>query len=186
VAPAGDQSSDDVALPRPTALRPRRLLEALVRHRVRFIILGGIAERILGSPRTTDDFDICPVMSRANLERLAAMLNEVEAIWRPPGMEGTGFPTAERWSARSFGSQTSLTLLTKFGRFDIWPRPDGTGGYDDLIERAVEIEIGGLKAMAIHLDDSIRIKRAIGGPKYLSHLPLLRDVQRQRREQGLD
>jgi hypothetical protein len=35
-------------------------LEALVRHKVRFIILGGVAERMLGSPRTTDDFDISP------------------------------------------------------------------------------------------------------------------------------
>jgi len=32
----------------------------------------------------------------------------------------------------------------------------------------------------------MRIKRAIGGTKYLGHLPLLRDLQRQRRAQGLD
>jgi hypothetical protein len=134
---------------------------------VRFVIIGGIAERILGSPRTTRDFDICPAMSKANLERLAAMLNEVEAIWRPPGMKDTRFPTAERWNARSFGSQTGFTLLTKFGNSDIWPRPHGTGGYDDLIENAVEIEIGGLKAKVVHLEDSMRIKRSIGGPKYL-------------------
>ena len=106
---------------------------------MRFVIIGGIAERILGSPRTTRDFDICPAMSKANLERLAAMLNEVEAIWRPPRMKDTGFPTAERWNARSFGSQTSFTLLTKFGNSDIWPRPHGTGGYDDLIDRRPEV-----------------------------------------------
>ena len=181
-------SSDDEghSLPRPTALRPRPLLEALVGHKVRFIILGGIAERLLGSPRTTDDFDICPAMSGANLDRLAAVLNEVEAIWRPPGMEATGFPTVERWSAGSFAAHTSLPLLTRFGPFDIWPRPDGTNGYDDLIEKAVEVEVSGLRAKAIHLDDSIRIKRAIGGTKYLGHLPLLRDLQRERRKQGLD
>jgi hypothetical protein len=162
------------------------LLEALVRHGVRFVIIGGVAERILGSPRTTDDFDICPAMSKANLERLAAMLNEVEAIWRPPGLEEAGFPVVEPWSARSFTSQTSLALRTRFGPLDIWPRPDGTEGYDDLITKAVDVEVGGLRAKAVHLDDSIRIKRAIGGPKYLTHLPLLREVQRQRRARGLD
>lgn len=183
----GDRGSSEAgALQRSGALRPRPLLEALVRHKVRFIILGGIAERILGSPRTTDDFDICPAMSKANLERLAAMLNEVEAVWRPPGMEETGFPTVERWNARSLAAQTSLSLLTKFGSFDVWPRPDGTDGYDDLIEKAIDVEIGRLKARVVHLDDSIRIKRAIGGPKYLDHLRLLRELQRQRRARGLD
>ena len=167
-------------------LRPRLLLEALVRHRVRFVILGGVAERLLGSPRVTDDFDICPAMDKANLGRLAAMLNEVGAVWRPEGLEEAGFPVAEPWSSRSFGSQTSLSLRTSFGSFDIWPRPDGTEGYEDLISRAVDVEIAGHRAKVVHLEDSIRIKRAIGGPKYLSHLPLLRELQEERRKQGLD
>jgi hypothetical protein len=153
---------------------------------VRFIILGGVAERILGSPRTTDDFDICPATSKANLERLAAMLNEVEARWAPPGMENEGFEPVESWNAASFASQTSLALLTSFGRLDVWLRPDGTGGYDDLVRRALDVEIGGLKAKVVHLEDSIRIKRTIGGAKYLSQLPLLRDLQAERRRQGLD
>jgi hypothetical protein len=56
----------------------------------------------------------------------------------------------------------------------------------DLVRKAVEVEVGGLEAKAVYLDDSIRIKRAIGGPKYLGHLPLLREVQRERRARGLD
>ncbi len=157
-----------------------------MRHKVRFIILGGIAERMLGSPRTTDDFDICPAPSRANLDRLATMLNEVEARWAPPGLEETGFPPVEPWNAQSFKSQMSLSLLTSYGKFDIWFCPDGTEGYDDLIKRAIDVEVGELKVKAVHLEDSMRIKRTIGGPKYLGHLPLLRDLLRQRRAQGLD
>jgi hypothetical protein len=63
--------------------------------------------------------------------------------------------------------------------FDI--RPDGTTGYEDLVTRA-----DGLQAKVVHLDDSIRIKRAIGGTKYLGQLPLLRELQRERRRRGLD
>jgi len=100
VARGGSGSSDESAARRRVSLRPRSLFEALVRHEVRFVILGGIAERLLGSPRTTEDFDICPEMSRANLARLAAMLNEVEALCRPEGMEETGFPTAEPWERK--------------------------------------------------------------------------------------
>jgi hypothetical protein len=134
----------------------------------------------------TDDFDICPQMGKANLRRLARTLNEIRARWRPPGLERSGFPAAEPWSEQSFAARTSLALLTNHGPLDIWPKPDGTGGYDDLIARAIDVDIGGMPAKVVHLDDSIRIKRAIGGPKYLSHLPLLRDLQRQRRASGLD
>lgn len=182
----GASDNGETAPPRPRPLQPRPLLDALVRHKVRFIILGGVAERILGSPRTTDDLDICAATTQANLARLAAMLNEVEARWLPPGLEATGFPPVERWNARSFASHTSVALLTRYGRFDIWFRPDGTDGYDDLIEKALDARIGEDTVKVVHVDDSIRIKRAIGGTKYLSHLPLLRDLQRQRREQGLE
>lgn len=182
----GPSTSSEGPPPRRQPLRPRRLLEALVRHEVRFIILGGIAERMLGSPRTTDDFDICPAAGRANLDRLASLLNEIEARWSPPGLEERGFPAVEPWNAQSFKAQTSLALLTRYGRLDIWFRPDGTDGYDDLVKKAIAVEVDELKAKAIHLEDSMRIKRTIGGPKYLGHLPLLRNVQRERREQGLD
>ena len=182
----GGSSSSAGALPRRIPLRPRPLLEALVRHKVRFIVIGGVAERMLGSPRTTDDFDICPATSRANLDRLATMLIDVGARWAPAGLEKTGFDLVEPWNAASFKAQTSLALITAYGKFDIWFRPDGTAGYDDLIKTAVAVEVGGLKAKAVHLDDSMRIKRTIGGTKYLAHLPLLRELQRQRREQGLD
>lgn len=182
--PTGASDRPDSPLRRP--LRPRPLLEALVRHDVRCIILGGVAERMLGSPRTTDDFDICPDPSPRNLERLAAMLNEIEARWLPPGLEEEGFDPVELWNARSFKSQSSLALTTSYGRLDIWFRPDGTGGYADLIEKAVDVEVGDLRAKAVHLEDSMRIKQAIGGPKYLGHLPLLRELQRERRARGLD
>lgn len=178
------RSRDSLPRGQTPPLRPRPLLEALVRHGVRVIVLGGVAERMLGSPRATDDFDICPATSRANLGRLAAVLNEVDAHWHPPGLEG--FDPVEPWNARSFGSHVSLSLTTLYGKLDIWFQPDGTSGYDDLIRKAVDVEVAGLRAKAVHLDDSLRIKQAIGGPKYLGHLPLLRELQRQRRRQGLD
>jgi hypothetical protein len=165
-------------------LRPRALLEVVVRHRLRFVVIGGVAERLLGSPRTTDDFDICPSTGRANLQRLAVALNELEARFRTEGAAG-GFEPPERWNVRSFGSHTGLALITRYGFFDVWFRPDGTGGYADLITRAIDIEVGGTSVKVAHLDDILRNKQAIGGPKYLSHLPLLRELQRSRRKQGL-
>lgn len=149
-------------------------------------MIGGVAERLLGSARTTDDFDICPERSGENLVRLASVLNELQARWRPPGLVREGFPTAAAWTAQSFASPVSLALLTRFGPLDVWLRPDGTDGYDDLIRRAVDVDVAGMTVQVVHVEDSIRIKRAIGGPKYLSHLPLLRALQRARRARGLE
>lgn len=157
----------------------------LTRHELRFVIVGGVAERILGSPRVTNDFDVCPATTRADLERLADVLNEIEARLRPAGLEDEGFPLPEPWDARSFASYTSLALVTRYGFLDVWFRPDGTDGYDDLIRNAIDAEIGSIKVKVANLDDILRNKQAIGGPKYLSHLPLLRDLKRRRREQGL-
>jgi len=56
----------------------------------------------------------------------------------------------------------------------------------EQLERAVDVEIGEASVKAIHLEDSIRIKRATGGAKYLGQLPLLREVQEERRRSGLD
>ena len=52
--------------------------------------------------------------------------------------------------------------------------------------RAIDVQIDELSVKVIHLDDSIRIKSTIGGPRYLDHLPLLRELQRERRARGLD
>lgn len=68
------------------------MLEALLRQDVRFVLIGGVAERVLGSPRTTNDLDICPATDRRNLARLADTLNELGAVYRSAGLE-SGYPT---------------------------------------------------------------------------------------------
>jgi len=151
-----------------------------VRHQVDFVLIGGVAERLLGSPRGTGDIDICPAREAANLERLAAALNELEAALRLPGLE-SGVPPPEAWEARSFRPSTGLALTTRSGWLDVWFVPDGTSGYPDLMENATELQVGGLRLHVASIDDLIRTKKAAGGPKYLSHLPLLRELRRLRR-----
>jgi hypothetical protein len=107
---------------------------------------------------------------------LAAALNELGASFRPAGAE-SGFPPPTPWDARSFGSFTGLALVTRFGRFDVWFRPDGTGGYPDLIQNATEVVVHDLPLRVAAIDDLIRNKRAVGGPRYLAHIPLLETLR---------
>lgn len=164
----------------PPALGARAILETLNRNEVAYVVIGGVAERLWGSPRLTDDLDICPADDRDNRRRLAAALNELDAKFRPPGIE-QGLAPPEPWSERSFKNFTSLALTTRFGWLDVWFRPDGTRGHADLVRNAGEAEIGGIRVRIASLDDIIRSKEAAGGTRYLAQLPLLRELQKQRR-----
>lgn len=57
-------SSGRLADREPPELRADVLLEALVRHKVQFVTVGGFAGRLHGASRMTKDLDICPAWDR--------------------------------------------------------------------------------------------------------------------------
>ena len=63
-------------------LRSARLLNALHDGGVRFVVIGGFAGKLLGSPSFTTDLDICYARDRANLEALAEVLSALNARLR--------------------------------------------------------------------------------------------------------
>jgi Nucleotidyltransferase of unknown function (DUF6036) len=71
------------AVPFPDVLA---LLEALVRHRVGFVVIGGVAVVQHGFSRTTRDLDIVPEPAAENADRLWDALVELEA--RPAELPG--------------------------------------------------------------------------------------------------
>ena len=53
--------------------------------------------------------------------------------------------------------------------------PDGTGGYDDLVQRVVRYDLGGAMVIPVAaLEDIIRSKAAADRPKDREALPILR------------
>ncbi len=76
-------------------LRADEIFACLDRHSVRYVLIGGLAAVLHGSPLTTLDADICPDREAGNLERLAAALQEMDARIRTPDSEtGVPFPRA--------------------------------------------------------------------------------------------
>src|SRR5207244_13581694 len=63
---------------------PRPILGVLVRHDVRFVVIGGIAASLQGSTTITNDFDICYARAPENLERLVRAMSELHATLRGP------------------------------------------------------------------------------------------------------
>ncbi|MBX3377760.1 MAG: hypothetical protein KF678_12245 [Phycisphaeraceae bacterium] len=70
----------------------RRIVELLQRHGVEFLIIGGQAENLMGSPRVTYDMDICYRRTPENIRRLARAMGELEVRLRDAPLD-LPFPT---------------------------------------------------------------------------------------------
>src|SRR4051812_25169090 len=71
------------------------LLQALVRHRVEFVLVGGVAAVIEGAIVNTLDLDIVYASDEPNLHRLLAAVLELGALYRDPAGRRIA-PTIER------------------------------------------------------------------------------------------
>jgi hypothetical protein len=137
-------------------LRPLRALEllgALERHRVRYVVIGGLWAVLQGSPVPTVDADICPARDRENLERLARSLSELNARIRTEAEpEGLAFAC----DAAFLANVQILNLTTSAGNLDLSFVPSGTGGFDDLARNAHAMPLGELSVRVAALQDIIR------------------------------
>lgn len=161
-----------------------RLFAELDRHGVRYVVIGGVAAVLHGSPAVTVDLDVVPATDRDNLERLSAALTALDArVWGPTDPRGVPFGH----DARSLAEVPVRNLLTDAGRLDITLVPSGTQGYPDLSRDAVVFEVGDLAVSVASLADVIRSKEAAGREKDRLVLPLLRRLlEREREREGLD
>jgi hypothetical protein len=160
---------------------PFELLATLNRHEVRYIVIGGIAGNILGSPTITGDIDICYDRRRENLTHLVAALRELNAKPRlyPPGVP---FILDEH----TIRNGDTFTFETALGNFDCLATPSGTGGFDDLALRAAPFTIGtSVDVTVCALDDLIRMKTAAGRPKDLIELEYLNALKTTLEEDSL-
>lgn len=154
-----------------------RIVEALNRRKVKYVVIGGVAALLQGVPLPrTADLDVTPASDLENKKRLALVLRSLEAKLRAPGLEeGVEIPLDEG----TFTGMVTMTFLTRFGPFDISFVPDGTSGYDDLNRNVRIIERFGVRIPVASLDDIIRSKRAAGREKDASHLVVLLDFLSQ-------
>jgi len=151
--------------------RPEEILRILEDHGVRYVVIGGIAATLHGSPHVTTDVDITPERGKKNLERLSAALTELNARIRVEGEPG-GFQLNH--DADSLSWIEVLNLITDWGALDISFTPAGTKGYSDLRRDAVEIDVLGVHTTVASLADVVRSKEAAGRPKDQLVLPTLR------------
>jgi hypothetical protein len=146
---------------------PYALLQALERHRVTFVVIGGFARIVQGTEETTYGLDITPSTRDENLRRLDRALRDVGAR-RADGRDLNLDPDA-------LASQPVNELTTEYGELKLVPEPAGTRGYDDLRRAANREPLGrGVRPSVASIGDLARMVSSLGDEDRLPQLMQLR------------
>ena len=150
------------------------MLDVLRRHEVRFVMIGGLAGRLWGSPSVTNDMDVCYARDSANLKHLAEALQELDARLR-----GVSDDVPFLLDERTLSAGDHFTFVTDAGNLDCLGTPAGTKGYDDLARTAEEMEIGDHQIKVAAIEDLIRMKLASGRAKDRIEVEILGAVREE-------
>lgn len=136
-----------------------RLLHRLVEAEVDFILVGGLAVNAWGYLRGTQDIDIVPDPTSANLERLEQILGELD------GRVLVGDRALKPSAIKTFLRAGDKTLVrTSLGEVDVLQGLPQIPRYDELAPRATDVELEGIKVKVCSLEDLRAMKRAADRP----------------------
>ena len=136
-----------------------RLLASLLRHKVRFMVVGLSAAALQGAPVVTEDVDLW--FDDLGGGKLSLALAKVGAAYVPP-----------------FGLNPPMLAGAGSEPFDVVIRMDGLGKFAAEWKRAVAIKVGRVRLKVLPLDRILASKQAAGRPKDLRVIPVLQNTLR--------
>ena len=131
----------------------REILKTLRDYGVDFVTIGNLGAQLHGARVLTEDADVALARGRENRRRLMGALKELKARYRLVGnVQGRRMRTED---PELLSAQEIWNLITKYGPLDLLYDPAG-GGYDYLVEEAIQVDVGdGYVVLAASLDDII-------------------------------
>ncbi len=139
------------------------MLTLLHRHRVRYLIVGGMAVIFHAKPRYTKDIDLWLADDEENVERANRALSEFGS----PGLLDPG------------ADNQILQIGVAPNRIDLLRRLSGVD-FDSAWNRRIESSYGTAPAHWVHLEDLLSIKASIEVPRHQEDARVLREVLRRR------
>ena len=153
------------------------LAATLNRHKVDYVVIGGVALQAHGHVRTTQDLDVVAAWTPENMQRLASALRELGAQLRGADADPLGLDLG---SPRELYSGGNFLLHTRHGDLDVFAAEETPGApsrYEDLRDRGIPIDVQGISLLIAHPEHLIRMKTAASQ---------LRDRPEAKRRQDLD
>ena len=153
----------------------RKLIKTLSEYKVEFILVGGVAARIHGSARVTDDLDVSYRRTPPNIKNLVEALRPFSPYLRgaPPGLPF-------QWNEETLRAGLNFTLATSIGSIDLLGEIAGGGTFDELLPHSEKISVFGIECRCLGLEPLIRAKRAAGRPKDLDVIAELEVIREEK------
>jgi hypothetical protein len=136
-----------------------RLLETLLRHKIRFMVVGLSAAALQGAPVVTEDIDLW--FDDLSDPKLSQALVKVGAAYIPP-----------------FGLNPPMLGGPGSEPFDVAIRMNGLGEFADEWKYALTIKVGRLKLKVLPLERILASKQAANRPKDRRVIPVLQNTLR--------
>ncbi|HWC47320.1 MAG TPA: hypothetical protein VG448_00365 [Solirubrobacterales bacterium] len=159
---------------------PELDIQGLLRHLgeagVEFVVIGGVAVGFHGYVRATKDLDVVPAPDPSNLERLAAVLRDLDAELDGAG-ESEASELPDPLDADTLGLGGNWVLQTRLGRFDVMQWIGDSELWGMLSPAALEVDLDGIRVRVASYEDLVALKRQAGRPSDLEDLERLRQAR---------
>lgn len=158
---------------------PGGVLAALAQARVEFIVVGGVAATLHGSPVATADVDAVVERSAANRGRLANALTTLEAavLVSVDVTSGTATVVDQQIDATLLDLLDPARLLTRHGVLDVMWRDQTVGDHSAWAEHAVPVHLDdGVEILVAAVEDLISSKQRADRDRDRAALPFLHAI----------
>lgn len=148
------------------------IFATLRRHRVRFVLVGGVAAVIEGAPVATFDVDIVADRTDRNIDCLVQALIEMKAHYR-------GRPTLRPSRDALCGTGHHL-LMTRHGPLDVLGAIGKGRDFHALLPYSHRRVLAGTPLRVLDLEAQITVKEELDFAKDRAVIPVLRATLRER------
>ncbi len=142
------------------------IYRSLNRHKVRYVLIGGMAAILYGSPRITKDTDI---LIEATIENCQKLLTALKAV---------NFDTANLTTAKKI-LKNEVNILKDYVRLDVLTKIKGVGFEEAWKRRAIK-RIEGVRIPIISISDLILSKKAAARDIDMQDVKILKKIKQLR------
>lgn len=136
-----------------------RILRALNRNRVAFMLIGGMNYLLRHKPQLTYDVDLWIEDTEQNLDRCEKALSELKAEWGRSDAEWLPVSTQKPgWLRR----QNVFCMTSPHGAIDVFRSVKGLKSWRSCFRRAIRGRTGGVSFHGLCDEDMLRTQKALG------------------------
>lgn len=154
------------------------LLVRLKNSGLEFVVIGGLCVVYHGVPVTTFDLDICCPFGEENVRKIEAAVIDLNPVHR---LTANRLPLEQTRS--SFKDLKNVYLQTDLGKLDCLSEVAGLGPYEEVVKQSISHSMSFGEFRMLNLDALITAKAAIGRPKDMEAVRLLRAVRERKAQQ---